>query len=105
MADTSGRSSLWTVALRVIKANPVLGVGGSEQLLKDRDRIDANHLQRWFRDERLLHAMVQLIAAKKGNKVRAVVLDCALTELPPTELLRLATRIGYAFVGLRPPGA
>jgi putative inorganic carbon (HCO3(-)) transporter len=27
MTDTSGRSSLWTVALRVIKAHPLLGVG------------------------------------------------------------------------------
>jgi hypothetical protein len=27
MSDTSGRSSLWTVAWRVIKAHPVLGVG------------------------------------------------------------------------------
>jgi putative inorganic carbon (HCO3(-)) transporter len=27
MTDTSGRSSLWTVAIRVIKAHPLLGVG------------------------------------------------------------------------------
>jgi len=33
MADTSGRSTIWTVAWRVIKAHPVLGVGTDNFIL------------------------------------------------------------------------
>jgi putative inorganic carbon (HCO3(-)) transporter len=33
MSDTSGRSSIWTVAWRVIKAHPVLGVGNDNFIL------------------------------------------------------------------------
>jgi O-antigen ligase len=33
MADTSGRSSIWTIAWRVIKAHPVLGVGNDNFIL------------------------------------------------------------------------
>jgi O-antigen ligase len=33
MADTSGRSSIWSVAWRVVKANPVLGVGNDNFIL------------------------------------------------------------------------
>ena len=40
MADTSGRSSLWTVALRVIKANPVLGVGNDNFILVENQYIN-----------------------------------------------------------------
>jgi O-antigen ligase len=38
--DTSGRSSLWTVALRVIKANPVLGVGNDNFILVENQYIN-----------------------------------------------------------------
>lgn len=40
MADTSGRSSLWTVALRVIKAHPVLGVGNDNFLVVENHYIN-----------------------------------------------------------------
>ena len=33
MADTSGRSSIWTVAWRVVEAHPVLGVGNDNFIL------------------------------------------------------------------------
>lgn len=33
MADTSGRSSIWTVAWRVVRAHPVLGVGNDNFIL------------------------------------------------------------------------
>jgi O-antigen ligase len=33
MADTSGRSSIWTVAWRIVKAHPVLGVGNDNFIL------------------------------------------------------------------------
>ncbi len=33
MSDTSGRSSIWTVAWRVVKAHPVLGVGNDNFIL------------------------------------------------------------------------
>jgi putative inorganic carbon (hco3(-)) transporter len=40
MSDTSGRSSLWTVALRVIKANPILGVGNDNFILVENHYIN-----------------------------------------------------------------
>jgi O-antigen ligase len=40
MADTSGRTSLWTVATRVIKANPLLGVGNDNFILVENRYIN-----------------------------------------------------------------
>jgi len=40
MSDTSGRTSLWTVALRVIKANPILGVGNDNFILVEDQYIN-----------------------------------------------------------------
>jgi O-antigen ligase len=40
MSDTSGRSSLWTVAWRVIKAHPVLGVGNDNFILVENHYIN-----------------------------------------------------------------
>jgi putative inorganic carbon (hco3(-)) transporter len=40
MSDTSGRSSLWTVAWRVIKAHPVLGVGNDNFILVENRYIN-----------------------------------------------------------------
>lgn len=40
MSDTSGRSSLWTVATRVIAAHPVLGVGNDNFIVVEKDYIN-----------------------------------------------------------------
>jgi putative inorganic carbon (hco3(-)) transporter len=40
MTDTSGRSSLWTVALRVIKAHPLTGVGNDNFILVENRYIN-----------------------------------------------------------------
>lgn len=40
MSDTSGRSSLWTVAMRVVKANPVLGVGNDNFIVVENRYIN-----------------------------------------------------------------
>jgi O-antigen ligase len=40
MSSTSGRTSLWTVAWRVIKAHPVLGVGGDNFILVENQYIN-----------------------------------------------------------------
>jgi O-antigen ligase len=40
MSDTSGRSSIWLVAGRVIQAHPVLGVGQDNFILVERDYIN-----------------------------------------------------------------
>lgn len=40
MSDTSGRSSLWTVATRVIEANPVLGVGNDNFIVVEKNYIN-----------------------------------------------------------------
>ena len=41
MADTSGRSSIWTVAWRVVEAHPVLGVGNDNFIL-----VESRYLNR-----------------------------------------------------------
>lgn len=40
MTDTSGRSSLWTVAWRVVKAHPILGVGNDNFILVENHYIN-----------------------------------------------------------------
>ncbi len=40
MSDTSGRSTLWTIAWRVIKAHPLLGVGNDNFILVSHEYID-----------------------------------------------------------------
>jgi len=40
MSDTSGRSSIWTVGWRVIKAHPLLGVGNDNFIVVSRQYID-----------------------------------------------------------------
>jgi O-antigen ligase len=39
-ADTSGRSSIWTVAWRIVKAHPVLGVGNDNFILVEGRYVD-----------------------------------------------------------------
>jgi putative inorganic carbon (HCO3(-)) transporter len=40
MSDTSGRSSLWTIALRVIEAHPVFGVGTDNFILVENQYVN-----------------------------------------------------------------
>ena len=40
MSDTSGRSSIWTVAWRVVKAHPVLGVGNDNFILVESQYVN-----------------------------------------------------------------
>ena len=57
MGDTSGRSSLWTVAWRVVEAHPVLGVGNDNFILVEDRYINqpgavqalyvVEHARRW----------------------------------------------------------
>jgi putative inorganic carbon (hco3(-)) transporter len=40
MSDTSGRSSLWTVAMRVVKSHPILGVGNDNFIVVENKYIN-----------------------------------------------------------------
>jgi O-antigen ligase len=84
MSDTSGRSSIWTVALRVFDSHPVLGVGTGNFIL-----VSSQYLNR--------PGAIQALYEVQTPKVTHNTYLEALTDLGIPGLLTLLAVLGCAF--------
>lgn len=84
MSDTSGRSSIWTVAVRVFESHPVLGVGTGNFILVSRQYLNQP-------------GAIQALYEIQTPKVTHNTYLEALTDLGIPGLLTLLAVIGLAF--------
>ena len=98
MSSTSGRSSVWLVATRVIDANPVLGVGVNNFILVSRQYIDRPGLVQasFIVDSPIVTHNTVLEALTDGGVVELLALVCTvgLAIRSAVRAVRIFQRLG-----------
>ena len=89
MADTSGRSSIWTVAWRVVEAHPVLGVGNDNFIL-----VEGRYLNR-------PGAVLATYIVETPKVVHNAYLEALVDLGVPGVLTLLAVLLGSVGAGIR----